>query len=213
MGESRARPTGRREQQAAETRELILAAARRLFASQGFGATSIAQIARDAGVAIPTIYKSIGTKLDLLAALNERVAADAEVADLIPHMLETRDPVELVGLQVTLSRRLSERAGDIIRAMETAATVEPEMSGPYKAGIQRHRDGMRATVERLVGLGALQSRLSVAQAAALMDVLLAPSSWSALTAGQGLTFDQAEDLLVDSLVRLLLDTQPSSDDR
>ena len=133
-GEPRPRLSGRREQQAAETRVLILTAARQLFAKHGYGATSVAQIAREAGVAIPTIYTSVGTKLDLLASLNELVARDANVADLEPRLRATQDPAELLSLQVRLSRGLNEKAGDILRAMETAATAEPKMAGPYQRG-------------------------------------------------------------------------------
>ncbi len=207
VNESSVRPTGRREPQAAETRALILGAARKLFASRGYGATSIAQIAHDAGVAVPTIYKSIGTKLALLAALNELAAADADVARLVPRMRSTQDPAELIALQVELSRGLNERAGDILRAMETAATVEPSMSAPYDAGIQRHRAGMRATVERLAELGSLRSDVGVDRGSALMDVLLAPSSWRTLTLTHGLSFDEAEALLTQSLNALVVQTQ------
>ncbi len=213
MEESRAsgaqRSGSRREQQAAETRVLILNAARHLFAKHGYGATSIAQIARDAGVAIPTIYTSVGTKLDLLGSLNEIVARDAGVDDLIPRLMAEQDPFEVIALQVQLSRRLNENAGDILRAMETAATAEPKMAGPYQAGIQRHRAGMRSTVNLLLKLGALRDGLDVDRASALMDLLLAPSSWRTLTEGQGLSFAAADALLYDTLCRALIG-QPRS---
>ena len=210
MNESSTRPLGRRQPQAAETRALILASARKLFASQGYGATSIAQIASEAGVAIPTIYKSIGTKIELLASLNELAANDADVGRLIPRMLSTQDAVELITLQIELSRGLNEHAGDIIRAMETAATVEPEMAGPYNAGIQRHRDGMRATSERLMELGALRAGIGVDRGTALLDLLLTPSSWRTLTLVYHLSFDEAETILRQALLALLI--EPYADD-
>jgi AcrR family transcriptional regulator len=56
----------RRQAQARETRAAIIRAARDLFVERGYGSTTVPDIARAAGVAIETIYASIGTKADLL---------------------------------------------------------------------------------------------------------------------------------------------------
>src|SRR5260370_22616470 len=94
----------------AATRRLIVDAARGLFARYGYGATSIAQITSEAGVAVPTIYASVGTNLHLLELLNNRIEEDAGVGGLIPRLVACQDAHELVRLQTQLSRRLSERA-------------------------------------------------------------------------------------------------------
>src|ERR671928_346257 len=59
----------RRRQQAAETRRLILEAAQRLFERDGYAATTVASIAREAGVAPKTVYVAFETKSGLLRAL------------------------------------------------------------------------------------------------------------------------------------------------
>ena len=200
---SRVRP-GRREQQAAETRRLIIDAARRLFAAQGYGITSIAQIAEEAGVAVPTIYASVGTKLRLLELLNDRIDEDAGVAELIPRLSACQDAGQMLELQVRLSRQLNERAGDLIAALRSAAAVEPEMAGPYAAGLHRHREGMRGTARRLSELGALRAGVSEHQAAALLDSLLAPESWATLTSAHDLSWEACAELLNQSLGMLLL---------
>src|SRR3954470_19884269 len=51
-----------REEQARRTRLAILDAARLLFTEQGYAATTIAQIAAGAGVAVDTVYAAVGTK-------------------------------------------------------------------------------------------------------------------------------------------------------
>ena len=206
---SRDRP-GRREQQAAETRRLITDAARRLFATQGYGITSIAQIAEEAGVAVPTIYASVGTKLRLLELLNDRIDQDADVAGLVPQLLTCQDAVQMLELQVRLSRQLNERAGDLMAALRSAASVEPDMAGPYAAGIHRHRQGMRATAKRLSELGALRQGVSEHEAAALLDSLLAPESWATLTAAHDLSWEACAELLIRSLGVLLLNTPAGS---
>ena len=59
----------RRERKAARTRTEILEAARRLFADKGFAATTVADVAAEADVAVQTIYAHVGSKGDLVLAL------------------------------------------------------------------------------------------------------------------------------------------------
>jgi AcrR family transcriptional regulator len=58
------------------SRTRILAAARKSFESAGYRGTSIARIARDAGIAVGTVYRHFESKEDLLVAvlreINER---------------------------------------------------------------------------------------------------------------------------------------------
>ena len=65
------RRPNRREVAAAETRREILRAARRLFAEHGYACTSLQQIAEESGVAVQTIYSSVGSKAALILALND----------------------------------------------------------------------------------------------------------------------------------------------
>ena len=71
---SNAKPTSReyrselRAQQAEDTRSRILDAATRVMAD-GFASVSIPNVAREAGVSVPTVYRHFKTKQDLLDAL------------------------------------------------------------------------------------------------------------------------------------------------
>src|SRR5436309_3675716 len=62
-------------------RERLLAAARELFAEQGFGVT-LDDVARHAGVGVGTAYRRFANKEELIDELfNERVAEIAALAD------------------------------------------------------------------------------------------------------------------------------------
>ena len=56
----------RRRQQAQENRRRVLDAAHELFVDQGYGATTIAEVAAAAGVAVETVYAAFRTKLTVL---------------------------------------------------------------------------------------------------------------------------------------------------
>ena len=62
---TRTRPD-RRQAMADQTRRDILHTARELFARQGYAATSVTDIAREAGVAVQTIYARLGSKRGML---------------------------------------------------------------------------------------------------------------------------------------------------
>jgi hypothetical protein len=115
----------------------------------------------------------------------------------------------MLELQVRLSRQLNERAGDLMAALRSAATVEPDMAGPYTAGIHWHRQGMRATARRLSELGALRPGVNEHEAAALLDSMLAPDSWATLTAAHDLSWEACAELLNRSLGVFLLNTPAS----
>lgn len=56
----------RRRQQAQENRRRVLDAAHELFVDRGYGATTIAEVAAAAGVAVETVYAAFRTKLTVL---------------------------------------------------------------------------------------------------------------------------------------------------
>src|SRR5690349_3594795 len=69
-----------RAQQAKQTRRRIVEASARLFATTGYQATTLAAIAREAGVSTETV-KTAGSKAELLLAGFEVVFSGTEAAD------------------------------------------------------------------------------------------------------------------------------------
>jgi TetR/AcrR family transcriptional regulator, cholesterol catabolism regulator len=70
-------PRNHRELDAGEKREAIVAAARRLFLTEGYEATGMARIANEAGVAPNTLYWYFDDKDALLVATLERLIGEA----------------------------------------------------------------------------------------------------------------------------------------
>ena len=63
---------------AEQTRQAIIAAARRLFAEQGYAQTKMEEIARAAQVAPITVYSAVGGKLGILRTFTEIWSANSE---------------------------------------------------------------------------------------------------------------------------------------
>jgi AcrR family transcriptional regulator len=78
QGTEERRPRGRRPG-GADTRGQVLAAARARFAAQGYDATTVRQVAGDAGVDPALVHHYFGTKADLFVAAVEYPVNPAEV--------------------------------------------------------------------------------------------------------------------------------------
>ena len=124
----------RRERMAHQTRRDILAAARRLFAERGYAATSINDIAAEAGVAVQTIYARLRSKRGMLLALIDLIDEEAGVSQLVPGVRDASTPHEALRAGIRISRTVHERCGDLIEALFTAAGPAIEAQVPLATG-------------------------------------------------------------------------------
>ena len=198
----------RREVAAADTRREILRAARRLFAEHGYAGTSLQQIAEESGVAVQTIYSSVGSKAALVLALNDLIDEEAGVAQLGAGVLGETDPATMIAKGIHLTRQLNERCGDLIQVLLSAAPAEPDVAAVVADGMRRHELGGSAIAQRLEALGALRSGTTPVRAAAAFSMMTSPASWLQLTQRAGWTFDESEAWLTASLAQLLLEPSP-----
>ncbi|MGH3273579.1 MAG: TetR/AcrR family transcriptional regulator [Streptosporangiaceae bacterium] len=202
------RRPNRREVAAAETRREILRAARRLFAEHGYAGTSLQQIAEESGVAVQTIYSSVGSKGALVLALNDLMDEEADVAQLAAEIFGETDPPRLIGKGIHLTRQLNERCGDLIQVLVSAEHAAPDAAAVVADGMRRHEQGASAIAQRLAALGALRTGTTPERAAAVFSLMTSPASWRQLTDRAGWPFDESEAWLTESLAQLLLEHSP-----
>ena len=107
-----------RARQAEETRERILDATVRVMA-EGLAFMSVPQVAREAGVSVPTVYRHFATKRDLLAAVYPHEVRRAGLGELvIPRSMD-----ELRGgLRAYFER--TDSFGDLARAAMASPAAE-----------------------------------------------------------------------------------------
>jgi len=88
-------PLGKREQTKAQNRQLILEAARRVFAELGFGATTVRDIVRATPLASGTFYNYFTSKEELLVAVVHELEREM-VADWQSAVAGIDDPLERI---------------------------------------------------------------------------------------------------------------------
>ncbi len=198
------KPLSLRERKAKLTQDEILQAARRLFAERGYTRTSVRDIAQEAAVSAQTVYDSIGSKQALVARLNDLIDIEAGIASIAGAAVRSNDANEVAGLPAKITRSIIEHCGDIVRALVTGASAEPDLEVALAEGHRRHVDGARMVVGLLQNLEALDdfadSEVAVASLAALTDfrfaLLLRDSyKWS---------LDRIESWMADTSRTLLL---------
>ena len=198
------RATTRRARQAEQTRHEIVVAARGLFATKGYAATSVAEIASEAGVSVKTIYDSLGSKAAIVQALNDLVDDEGDVAALAGRMATSSHPVELLGIAVAISRNINERCADIVGAVFSAAPVEVELEAVRLESRRRHREGVGRLSRRLDSLAALQRGLTVEKAADIIAALTDPQVARTFVLEYGWSWDLWHEWTLEALTGLVL---------
>jgi AcrR family transcriptional regulator len=169
----------RRAEQAAATRAAIISAASKLFATQGYTATTVAAIAAEARVTPKSVYALADKPRLLLLAVDRAIAGDDEPVALAdrPEMralLATRDPREQARLAARLGAPTLLRLYPIYRAFEHAAATDPTLREAWRDYQHRRRADVRRLVRGVAGAGGLRPGLSVERAT---DTLWALLGW------------------------------------
>ena len=121
----------------------------RLFLADGYSATTITRIAREAGVAVQTIYNSVGAKRDLLSRVLDFAAAGAQAPTPVATFMRERaeradDPREIIAGLVDFWAEGLPRTAPVFRVIREAAALDPEV-----AELERRRSAQRlATTAR-----------------------------------------------------------------
>ena len=204
-----------RQGQAEQTQGAILVAARRLFVTEGWSRTTIAGIARAAGVSGETIYAVFGTKRALL----ERLVQDA-VRGEAPEtpLLEQARVRGLAGLadqkaQIAQFARdivaVLERVAPLIAAARTAAESDPRLADLYRDLHQGRRRNLAFVAAALAGSGRLGHGLDQEGATDCLFRLASPEAYLLSRRVEGRMPDEIATWLESALVALLLPPEPA----
>jgi AcrR family transcriptional regulator len=199
----------RRHEQANETRQGIIRAAHDLFISDGYGRTTIAAIARVAGVAVETVYAAYRNKPTLLRQVwYATFRGDEEDVRLLD-----RPEIRAVLAEPDLATRLRAQAGvyasvfrrfaPLLRALQGAATSEPAAA----AMLAEFDQGRLDAAGHYARAAAATGRLAVSEEECrdLLAATLDGALWHRLVIERGWSDDRFAQLLgtmwVSALVR------------
>lgn len=211
----------RRAEQALATRRAVLEAARELFVRKGYLATTVADIAREARVAVDTVYATVGRKPALLREVLETAisgtdqAVPAEQRDYVARARAARTAGAKIEAYVEGLVLIQPRLAPVYLALRDASTTDHESAALWQEISGRRAANMRRFAADLRSTGELRPDLSDDDVADLIWSMNGPEYWSLLVGDRGWTPERFAQRLVDTWRRVLLtpggDHPPSED--
>ncbi len=200
----------RRAAAAEETRREIVEAARRLFIAQGYVATTIDAMAEEAGVAVQTIYNSVGPKAAVLSRLLDvAIAGDHEDRSVLDRVRDRMDPATAApraivrGLARTATD-IASRIVDVWLVVESAAAVDRDTAALVAKNDAQRLAGYTYAARLLKDRGALRPGLTVEGSAAIVWSLAGVRTYHAFVTQRGWSTARYRRWLEDALVGALL---------
>lgn len=200
----------RRAEQAAATRHAVLEAARALFLREGYRATTVADIAREARVAVDTVYATVGRKPALLRAVLE--AAISGIDDPVPAL--QREYVARARAASTARGKIAAyveglvgvqaRLAPVYLALRDAASTDDDSAALWHEISERRAANMRTFAAELRSTGELRADLRDDEIADIIWSTNGPEYWTLLVHDRGWTPERFGEHLVDAWQRLFL---------
>jgi AcrR family transcriptional regulator len=205
--------SSRRRAQAEENRSAIVRAARDLFIAQGYGRTTIADIADSAGMSVETIYAAFGNKPALLhRAWDITVGGDDQ--DVVfherPEVVAIRnepDLAERLMLHATFSTKTATRIAPFQLMVQSAAEAEPAAAAMLEEMGRQRLAGMT-----VMAAGAAQTQQLAVTEDECRDVIWSMTDgmlWHRLVNERGWSNERFAEWLGGMWVHLLVRRSPA----
>jgi AcrR family transcriptional regulator len=141
---------GQRQKATEQTRARILIAARELLlASDAFSSFSIDAVARQADVARMTVYHQFGSKIGLLEALSDSLAAHGGMEQLA-NAFRHSDPLKALDEFISVFSRFWQSDRLVTRRLRALSALDPDFEKVIKARDERRRQGLYVITLRCV---------------------------------------------------------------
>lgn len=195
---------------AARRRAAIIEAATRLFLADGYPATTMAAVAREAGVSTETVYAVVGTKPELFRLLTETAISGTgepvpvlqrDYIQAVRQEPSARGKLEIYAAAIT---RIQQRMAPLYRAVQQAAAAEPELAEVWQQLLDRRARNMPLLIENLKSAAALRDGLSTQEAADTVWAVNSTEVYELMTQTRGWSPEHYQQWLTQTLCRLLL---------
>lgn len=189
-----------RQQQAQATKVRIAEAAQQLFASEGYGATSMETIAQRAGVATRTVYSAFGAKREVLNLICEMWLERAGARALAAEILAIDDTVARLRGAARWVTTLYSTDFDVARILDSAVDEDADTRSLLEGKLR----GRNHVMDGLIGSLRGELVIPLAEARAIFRALGASGVYGELVVSSGWTVPAFERWLGDTLVDQLL---------
>jgi AcrR family transcriptional regulator len=198
-----------REEQAGQTRRRALAAARELFVAHGYAGTTVADVAKAAGVSPDTIYVSLGGKQGLLEGVWAMAIYDPddpkqrEQEQRLEGIARQSDPRQRLRRLVQVSCETLARTSPVHAVIRGAADGHPFAAELRSRLLSARLETQSRRLHAVLG-SSLRAGISITKAAERYSALLSPELHHLLTVERQWTDRQYQAWIVELLEHDLL---------
>lgn len=200
----------RRQEAATETRRAIIESARRTFLERGYAAATMATIAKAAGVAVDTVYATVGSKPAVFRLLVETALSGsgepvaALERDYVRAIQAEPDPAVKLALYARAIRAIHGRLSPLFKVLQAAASQDGDLAALWSDISNRRAKNMRLFAKDLKDTGKLRDELSVDEIADVLWTTNSAELYLLLVEQRGWKPARFERWLADSWARLFL---------
>ena len=198
----------RRQAQAERTRASILEVAQRLFLGAGYGGTTIATIANQAGVSVETIYKAFGNKPGLVRAIHERALAGEGAVPTSQRSDEMRarekDPRQVIRNWGIFGTEVMPRVAPILLLVRSAAATAPELAALWDELEDQRLKRMAANAQYFVEGGHLREGRTAEEARDILWAYTSPELYERLVLRQRWPVERYGRFVSEGIIAALL---------
>ena len=199
----------RRQRQAEETRQRILAAAHELLESRGYARMTLEAIAQAAGVSPKTVSAVVGSKTAILAELVTELVNpdtfDTHIQHLLDQLRTIQEPMQRLELVVRITRQIYESLVSEFELLRTAGVVVLELADLAQQIEARRRQRQTYLIADLSEQGVLRHDLSPGEGTDVLWSLTSYDLYRMLVIQQGWDASRYESWLTDLLIEHLLE--------
>lgn len=178
-----------------------------MFEARGYEGARIEDIASEAGVAVPTVYKVFANKRNLLKASVEAAIRGGEAGEVerqawFREQLEEPTAEGQLRLIARNARRMYDRAGQLLEVVRATAASDTDIETLWRSINDERLGRARTSASRLASKAKL--RTTIGETARTLWVLSVPELYVLQIRAGGLNPEDYERWLGDLLVAALL---------
>jgi AcrR family transcriptional regulator len=188
----------------------ILHAAMSLFVARGYPSTTVEMIAREAGVAVQTVYFSFRAKANILKQLVDiNVVGDTQPTPTlerawIKDALAEPDPACQLEIQVKGTAAIHRRVAPLLNVLRRASDTDPAVAELWRTNQEQRRAVQRQLVTALRRKGGLPPGMRLGQAVDISYAVLGPELFHLLVTERGWSIVEWERWTLSALRHELL---------
>ncbi|MFE7752327.1 TetR/AcrR family transcriptional regulator [Streptomyces sp. NPDC057428] len=194
---------------AGRTHTAILRAAEELFVVRGYTRTTLSAIAERAGVALNTVYTSVGGKPALVDALAREGTEDEGIGTSLTALLASTDCGEILRLTAEATGMTTRRHERVLNFLRDNAASNPAVATAAEHAVERYHERLTLIAEHLVTLR--ETRPDAVRTEQILWFHFGQESWRTVR-GFGWTWEDCATWLASRAADALLSPSVGRDD-